>query len=113
MATTMEEQAPVALDALAVAPAQWLVVQFYLDRLTRLLRLDVADTPDLSSEEQQRLRTRAAIGAIETLTALGAGREASDLLRAARRQDGRAAAGPPRTLLAGNVVPEVERRSIS
>ena len=47
-----------------------LAVQLYLDCLARLMQIDVADGPDLSAEEQRRLRTRAAVGTIETLTTL-------------------------------------------
>ena len=87
-----------------------LAVQLYLDRLARLMQLDVADGPDLSAEEQRRLRTRAAVGTIETLTTLGAGHCASDLLRAARLLGGRPALCPRRTVLLWDAGADCDRR---
>jgi hypothetical protein len=86
MVTTMEWPTPAAIDEPTIDPERRpVIVQLYLDRLARLVQLDSADIPGLSVEEQQRLRTRAVVGAIEALTALDAGPSASELLRAVRR----------------------------
>jgi hypothetical protein len=85
MAAMIGSQSSETSQESALEPVQRsLAVQLYLERLARLMRLDAADSPDLSAEERRRLRTRAIVGTIEALTALGAGQSASDLLRAAR-----------------------------
>jgi hypothetical protein len=85
MAAMIGSQSSETVHESALEPVQRsLAVQLYLERLARLMRLDVTDGPDLSAEERRRLRTRAIVGTIEALTALGAGQSASDLLRAAR-----------------------------
>ena len=90
-----------------------LAVQLYLDRLARLMQLDVADGPALSAEEQRRLRTRAIVGTIETLTSLGAGSSASHLLRAARSLDPCTAPLTRRTALPGDWRPDSEPAIVS
>jgi hypothetical protein len=62
------------------------LTELYVQRLTRLLETPVSDDYDLSSIEQRRLRSRAVLHTVRTLTAMGQGEAASALLRQARRQ---------------------------
>jgi hypothetical protein len=66
-----------------------LVSQLYQSRLTRLLETEPtepSDDDDLTKVEQERLRSRAVLNAVRTLTALGEGATASTLLRQASRR---------------------------
>ena len=63
-----------------------LLVQFYLDRLERLLAGSLRPSTGLTSAEQRRLHSRAVIATVRALTALGEGPAASASLRWAGRR---------------------------
>jgi hypothetical protein len=95
MAAMVEWPARPEVDDLAEESDQRQVaVRLYRDRLARLVRLDVIDSPELSLQARRQLRTRAVVGAIEALAALDAGAQASDILRAAGDEGTPPAASP-------------------
>jgi hypothetical protein len=56
----------------------------YRERLRRLLAVQPSSSPELSYQEQGCLRSRAVFSTVRTLTSLGRGEVASELLRQAR-----------------------------
>jgi hypothetical protein len=63
-----------------------MVTRLYVHRLRRLLEVEPAASEELTSQEQRRLRSRAVLLTVRTLTAMGEGPAASKLLRKARRR---------------------------
>lgn len=87
MSATTSSSATVESNNLAVMDERGpLVTRLYLHRLSRLLEAEPTASDELTSQEQRRLRSRAVLFTVRTLTAMGEGPAASKLLRKARRR---------------------------
>jgi hypothetical protein len=79
--TTQEHY--LAVDGARRAP----LVALYQRRLAYLLGAETADQGDLTAEERRLLRTQAVLRTVHTLTAMGEGTTASELLRQGGRRE--------------------------